>query len=311
MKPLLAHYRELLALTQLYLHREHPPQQIKAVAPAAFAYFQKNGKSPLPSKIKDLPKQPPLPPVQAIKAVPQPAADFSPPPSAKVHSPVQPAQIPLVPETLSPPVKSENRAAPSQPPMNQTQTNKPISHSKALSLEPFSSQAAHDLNEIWKLHRQLFPDLSLSENIPKDAVALKIKNAWLNEQSIPPVVILSFREQEKELAFLKNVAQAVTLRLAQARVISVSKWEKENEWEKLLNFPDLRLVIATDYDLYLNSALMKHYREAPQQGKHYLNRTPLLLLSDLALYLKEHQLKSLLWRAICNEFADSQHAKRG
>ncbi len=71
--------------------------------------------------------------------------------------------------------------------------------------------------------------------------------------------------------------------------------------------PDLRLVIASDYDLYLQPELMKVYREAPQQGKHYLNKTPLLLLSDLSLYLKEPQLKSLLWRAICNEFAAPCH----
>ena len=153
------------------------------------------------------------------------------------------------------------------------------------------------------MHRQLLPDVRVNETIPEDAVALKVKNSWLNEQTIPPVVILSFRGEEKELAFLKNVAHAISLRLAPARVIQASKWEKENGWQAITHSPDLRLVIASDYDLYLQPELMKVYREAPLQGKHYLNKTPLLLLSDLSLYLKEPQLKSLLWRAICNEFA--------
>ena len=71
------------------------------------------------------------------------------------------------------------------------------------------------------------------------------------------------------------------------------------------NSSNLRLIIASDYGLYLQPKLMAYYREVTQQGKHFVNNIPLLLLSDLALYLKEPQLKSLLWRAICKEFAAS------
>jgi hypothetical protein len=304
MKPLLTRYRELLSLAQLYLHREYSRKESKTTDPKTFAHFYKKIGSPLPSLAKDYPKQAPLPIIQTLMPVPTPAANYSPLPSAKAAPRAQ-ISTDLGTPTLA--AKSENKAVLSQPPINQTQMGNFSPHTKNLPLEPLSSLGAQDVSEFWKLHRELFPDLPLSENVPGDSAALKVKNAWLNEQIIPPVVILSFRDCEKELAFLKNVAQAISLRLAKARVISVFKWEKENDWEKLLNSPNLRLIIATDYDLYLKPELMKLYREVPQQGKHYLNRTPLLLLSDLSLYLKEHQLKSLLWRAICNEFAISSY----
>ena len=182
----------------------------------------------------------------------------------------------------------------------------PSINNKGIALEPISAKTRSDLTEYWRLHQQLFPELSLREDIPNDGMALKIKNAWLEEHVIPPVVILSFHSEEKSLTFLKNVAYAISLRFTPAKVIAGAKWEKESGWETLLNTSTLRLIIATDYDLYLQPALMKVYREDPQQGRHYLKNTPLLLLSDLSLYLKEPQLKSLLWRAICNEFATTK-----
>ena len=37
---------------------------------------------------------------------------------------------------------------------------------------------------------------------------------------------------------------------------------------------------------------MKHYRQEPQQGKHYLKKSPLLLLSDLSLSPQRASAKS-------------------
>ncbi len=301
---ILTHYRELLALTQIYLHREYPRHAVKTMDPSAFAYFNKKTAPPISLQSNHQCKPAPLPPAQPLKTQAQTPSPFSPPACPKPPS-AAPIQIESAPS--QPPVKSGKTAAaapPSPPPKAERQ---PPVHAKGLALEPFAAQASHDLSGFWKLHRQFLPEVTVNETIPEDAVALKLKNSWRNEQTIPPVVILSFRGEEKELAFLKNVAHAISLRLAPARVIPASRWEKENGWEGMTQSPDLRLVIASDYDLYLQPELMKVYREAPQQGKHYLNKTPLLLLSDLSLYLKEPQLKSLLWRAICNEFAAPCH----
>lgn len=300
MKELLSHYRELLAQTQLYLHREHSYQTMLPVDPSTFVDY--------PKKVTPTLMQPTFQPKQTTPPVPQPV---------KIQAPVAVLSAPAV--SLKPSILSqvqpnpatpkreesiEHTTAPTPPaPLPQPSVSKPTAHAKKVELEPFTACATQDLSDYWKLHRQLFPDINLTETFPKDCAALKVKNAWQNELIIPPVVILAFRDVEKELVFLRNVAQAISLRLAPARVISASKWGKENGWTNLINSPNLRLVVATDYDLYLQPELMKMYREVPQQGKHYLQNIPLLLLSDLSLYLKEPQLKSLLWRAICNEFA--------
>ena len=160
-----------------------------------------------------------------------------------------------------------------------------------------------DFREQWKLCKEIFPKWNLSEMIPCDKVGQKNKNAWMKKEEIPFFVILSFDDHEPSLRFLKNLSNAITLRLAPASVMSASLLEKNGGWEGLLNSPNLRLIIAGDYGIYCQPKLMRHYKEMPNLGRHFLNKTPLLLLSDPSLYLKEPQLKPLLWRAICNEFA--------
>lgn len=275
----LHHYRELLGLTQLYLHREFEKKSVVGSNPATSHYFRQKLGLKAAHIQQTTPQKPVIP--QAVK--------------------------PFVAQVTPLPVPPQEKPQPTPATKTQVETLKQfIKPTHTVSLEPVASKSSQDFSEFWKLHSELFPHLPLIQNIPKDGAALKIKNSWQEESTIPPVIILSFKENEKEIAFLKNVAQAISLRLAKARVISASKWEKENGWDKLLNAPDLKLLIATDYDLYLRPELMKVYRENSQEGKHALNNIPLLLLSDLSLYLKEPQLKSLLWRAICNEFAASK-----
>jgi hypothetical protein len=309
MTPIKKCYAELLALTQLFLLREYSPAEVKIVDPAIFGFFQKKMKAtPLINQRRSSSKpMPSIPPSQvAPRAMAHPSSTEPPPPEAPPEPLPSPKPEPQPPHPLPPPTQPEPSPPEPQPPIIQDKQNKANFHSKALILETLAVPPTRDQREFWKLFPTLFPELRLSESIPSDSVAQKLKNAWLNDQVIPPVIILSFHQEEKQLNFLKNLAQAISLRLAPARVLSASKWEKENSWEHILNFPHLRLVIASDYGLYTQSALMRFYREIPQQGKHFLNHIPLLLLSDLALYLKEPQLKPLLWRAICNEFAASQ-----
>lgn len=294
-------YHELLALTQVYLFREYSLKGVQAANPETFHFFRKKMAStpsliPVPQHKQN---QQPLQPSASQSAVPLPPAprnELSKPPSEKVLPPQAAAPVktaaPLI--DVAPPALVENKY--------------PVksSGSKEVVLTPLpSSSTQRDHREFWQLFQTQFPTTPLSEVVPADTLAKKIKNAWLNEQMIPPIIILSFHDGEKHLAFLKNIARAITLRLAPARVISAPKLEQEKQWEALLSSTGLRLVIASDYGLYMQPALMKNYREVPQQAKHYLNNIPLLLLSDLSLYLKEPQLKPLLWRAICNEFASA------
>lgn len=215
-------------------------------------------------------------------------------------------------KSISPSSQNCSVGTPECPPKGSQSDRKiyEMNRGKEFHLEPLAPPSPQENSEWWNLSQTLFPEWMLSKTIPSDAIAQKNKNAWLRSQEISPVIILSFHDNEQRQTFLKNIAQAISLRLAPAQVISVSQIEKENGWENTLNSPQLRLIIASDYGLYLHPKLMHLYREIPQQGKHFLNQTPLLLLSDLSLYLKEPQLKPLLWRAICNEFAASQSHRR-
>lgn len=296
-------YNELLTLTQVYLFREFSLKDTQVANPETFHFFKKKLASapsliPIPQHKQN---QQPLQPSASQRNAPLPPAPYprqepSKPPSdtilqPKAASPVKTA-APLIDEV--PPTIAEDKS--------------PVKSagSKEVALTPLpSSSTQRDQREFWQLFQTQFPTTPLSEAVPADTIAKKIKDAWLNEQMIPPIIILSFHDGEKHLAFLKNIARAVSLRLAPARVISAPKIEQEKKWEAMLSSTGLRLVIASDYGLYMQPGLMKNYREVPQQAKHYLNNIPLLLLSDLSLYLKEPQLKPLLWRAICNEFASA------
>lgn len=304
MAPIKQSYVELLNLTQLFLLREHSLGDIKTVDPAVLVFFQKKIKlsSPSPS-IKKTQQIPVIPVIAQNTQIPVRAATIPPSPDPQ---PPQPRPEPTPPEPLPPSTQPEPVIPPTQPPAIQKNLGK-TSKAKEFSLEPLTAAApSRDFREFWKLCQTFFPEWSLSESTPSDAIAQKKKNEWLKNEEISPVVILSFHDNEQQLAFLKNIAQAISLRLAPAQVLSVSKLEKENSWKNVLDSPHLRLVIANDYGLYLQPKLMHFYREVPHQGKHFLNQIPLLLLSDLSLYLKEPQLKPLLWRAICNEFSALQ-----
>lgn len=305
-------YKELLSLTQLFLLREYHLKEVKPVDPAIFAFLRK--KMATPESVQESP-QPLSKPIQPAQFAQIPTRATTVPPSPDPHPPktrpepmppVKPEPIP--PQPLPPPSQPEPPSPNPQLPAIQDKLGKTNLDSKKFTLEPLAAPtASSDQSEFWKLFPNLFPDMVLCGSIPNDSVAQKLKNVWLDNQVIPPVIILSFHDEERQLTFLKNLARAISLRLAPARVLSASKLEKEKGWENVLKSSSLRLVIASDYGLYLQPGLMHFYREVPQQGKHFLNHLPLLLLSDLSLYLKDPQLKSLLWRAICNEFAASQH----
>lgn len=281
-------YAELIALTQLYLLREYSLNDKQVADPQTYAFF----KQILPKEV--IPRSPVQPPIVKQAAKPTmtlPPSSPSPPPSLP---PVEPPPEPTKPEP-----QPEKPIAAS--------TN--IKKSYLIALEPLLNSNPLDCKEIKQIFKEQLPQHPILEEIPSDQAAKKIKQAWQIEQNIPPIIILSFNEQEKSRAFLHAMADAISRHLAPARVLSGPQIEKEKKWDVILKAKDLRLVIASDYGLYLLPELMKCYKETPKQAKHYLYQTPLLLLSDLTLYLKEPQLKPLLWKAICSEFNASRSSQ--
>lgn len=261
-------FLNLLSLTQLYIFQEYEGQIIS----------KKNLKSPVPS----------LNPETSVEKV-----KFQASPIDTVPKPLpQPTQGPILPES----VKIE------VPPPVQDMA-KPVQSKNFLSFEPLQETALkREESDFRALFKHNFPQYPLMESIPDDTLAKKKMLAWSYEREIPPVLLFSFSEDERQLSFLKNIAMAITLHFIPARALA----GKKMEWNTLLNNPALKLIIISDHELYSQPGLMAHYQEIPQHGKHFLQKIPLLLLSDLDLYLKETQLKPLLWRAICRELSSRQ-----
>jgi hypothetical protein len=290
MKPIRKSYLELLQLTQLYLLREFSLQDFKTVDPSVHAFFLKKLKPRTPpsvpiKKIESTPIEPNLPP--APKPVPAAILPQKTSPSLPPPQPV--ADISDSPSSLSTPPKLETVIA--AVPIAQKSSDK----NQTFLLEPMQAPEPANFHELWKICPNIFPHWPLSKTILAPALPKKA--------NLPVVIILAFNDQEPQLTFLTQIARAISLRLAPAQVRLTSQLEKENNLTKLWASTETRLIIAPDYGLYSQTQLMQYYRQDPQQGKHYLNQIPLLLLSDLSLYFKDPQLKSLLWRTICNEFA--------
>lgn len=306
-------YSELIALTQLYMLREYSSDQLLESSASSFQFFKQK------LKTHPLPESKPLPPNSSFEK-PSLNKNTPPPPSTPRAidrpPPQQSPRPPLVPvqdateklQKASAPVEK----APILPQQAQTLDTAPVRPAKneekppskpSFNLEPLPPPSPINFQDFREFVKTTAPSCVLHEQIPCDLHAKKMKERWKTEKEIPPVVILSFNEQKDHMALLNNIAKAITLQLAPAKVISGHRLEQEKKWEEMLNSPGLRLVIASDYGLYLLPDLMKHYKESAKSARHFLKTTPLLLLSDISLYLKEPQLKPLLWRAICNEFA--------
>lgn len=188
----------------------------------------------------------------------------------------------------------------------QTKKSEPKEKKTLLQLEPLTSPPPAQDIEMSRTIGEILPGYITKKPLPSDLSAKDRILAWKEENIISPVIILAFSAHEKQLEFLKNLAKAISICLAPAKLLSAQKIEEEQKWDALLASSKLKLIIGSDYGMYSQPLLMKHYREQTKAGKHALGKVPLLLLSDISLYLKEPKLKSLLWRAICMEMPKTE-----
>lgn len=280
-------YAELLHLTEIYLLRECSAQA---------KFLQKSAPINTTSEIKK------EEPEQAFKEVDSPAIFvISSPPSVTSEEILSKGEITEAPQNVSIPSQAESKPEIAKQ-VNSVATTEPEKKIKKFILEPITPlPPPKDYQEIGKLFAPFFPREALASEIPDDTRAQKNKNMWMEKLLPPAVIILSFQKGEEEPKFLKNIARSISLSLGPTKIVSATSAEEENGWKKWLTAKDIRLIIASDYEIYLNTGLMQFYRKEAG-GRHFLHNIPLLLLSDLSLYLKNPELKPLLWRAICNEF---------
>lgn len=147
---------------------------------------------------------------------------------------------------------------------------------------------------------RLFPGISLHEHPPVISTEGIHANDVERVEKAAPILILSFSSNEKSSSFIGNIARAVSLMLAPVLVLSV---KQSRNWPCILHSSEVRLIIAEEEAIFTQPALQSVYKNSPEEGKHFLDRIPLLLLPKLSVYFEQPSVKSLLWRTIRNEFS--------
>jgi hypothetical protein len=279
-------YQELVAFAQLYLFQEYTVEEWLIADSKTHQEFREYARQQ-----KSQSASAPLP-------IP-----------LKVENPTTPAITP--PTVKSPPTYVEKpknsiqaslpKSPPSPPPLSSPQTVPAFQASnKLFNLEPLSGKTEIDFSSIRKYMQEKCPNQLILNEIPSDTEAKKIKNQWQMPATEPEIIILAYNEGPKQLIFLENIAKAIQQLSVHAVVISAHKIEQEKGWESLLKSGRLRLVISSHHGMQILPGLMKHYNEIAKQGKQFLDRIPLCLLTDVSIYIKEPKLKIPLWQSIKN-----------
>lgn len=277
-------YRELLALTQIFLLEEYSLQERIPADQTTYEDFKryalKNKAAPAPiAKETIISRQP-------VEVIRSPAAVNTPSPQQPIEQAGSPPVVIQEPTPLPATSKSKEDVA------------KEEKSTSFFELEPLKASEPLDLSDFRSIIKEKFPQQPYIEAIPSDSDAKRINSAWELEKMAPEVMVLFFQETPKHRAFLNNLCRAIQSLGIHAALSSAAKCEQELSWDSLLKSKNLRLVIASDYAIYTLPELMKHYKEAPKKGRQQLGSVPLFLLSDLSFYLKEPSLKPSLWKAL-------------
>jgi hypothetical protein len=153
-------------------------------------------------------------------------------------------------------------------------------------------------SDIEEIIQKISPNLKLIKNTLDDKIAKEIASSWKIKNKKINIAILSFEEPSKKFLFLKNLSLAINVYFPNTKIVSAIELERENRWSDFLSLNPLKLIIACDYSIWKLKNLIKHYRELPATKEIFLNKTPLFMLPDISLYLKEPLLKKSLWLSI-------------
>jgi hypothetical protein len=195
-----------------------------------------------------------------------------------VHKPVQePIRQPIAKKPLLEPVVAEEK--PSPPPVKTERT----------ATTPFA--------QIKTSLQRIAPHLSLIDEVPDDMVAKKVASSWKEKIPDVDVVLLACHMDSETLEFLKNLGKAIDTHLAKAKIIPADKLEKEGRWDVFLQKNSFRLIVAS-HGMQELRGLMSFYHAIPSQSQLFLDKIPLLALSEAAVY-KSIDHKASLWKTLC------------
>lgn len=290
-------YEQLIAQLKEHIAQEFPKGAWLETSRSNYHYFlELASKAPQPVAAKPLYTAPQAktPPAQARnESAKAPAAAYAP------VSPKSSNDSPLPAAKQEPILQSDSKSSQAEPasssPKTAKEAIKPSPQSKTILLEAPPPSTPPEFKELRAFFQSKLPSVLLSDTIADDRQAKQLACRWKSPTA--EICILSFNELPKEQAFLSNLETALSRCLGTAKIYSAPKIESDNGWEKFLSCDNLRLVIASNYNLHTLPGLMKYYREEAT-GKHTLGKIQLYLLSDLALYMQQPALKASLWKAL-------------
>jgi hypothetical protein len=222
---------------------------------------------------------------RTLKKEPEAAIKAEPAPTPKAALAPQPPQKKEKPQPLPPPISiplpSEKPSMPAPPRVSQNER----------------------FEDLRKLFAKISPQLRILDDIPKDDIAKQISERWKTRNQAAKLSLLYHQESEPHRLLLEHLAQALDVAFGGARLIQCNSIENEKQWEAFLSVPELESVIICDSTLWQLPNLLQYYREVPSHSERFLQKTPLFLLPDLSLYLKDPLLKRSLWKALCQKIA--------
>lgn len=295
---------ELAALTQIYLLQNNTAQGRLLTDPKTFEFFQADAK-----KRKSVPQNIiPQTTIQNDKVTQDLSSSTAVsriiPPVPKLAPKHNRLPLPL-PQPTQQSVKHDpniDTSLISQSAIEESSTAKDEKKSNKkktfFELDPPKLIDTPDLNDIKQAVLIHLPGQKVIDEILSDQSVKSTFANWKDSALASEVVILSFNDNSKQNAFLFNIALAIKHQLASATVVSALQIDQEQGWEQLLQSKKLRLIIAAGHAIQAIPGAMQYYREMPKQGKSFLSKAPLYLISDIALYFKEPQLKSSLWQVL-------------
>ncbi|HLB52146.1 MAG TPA: hypothetical protein VJK48_00345 [Chlamydiales bacterium] len=161
--------------------------------------------------------------------------------------------------------------------------------------------AVNRFSSLKEVIAKAIPSLAIFEQIPNDALAKKIATRWKAKNQAAPISLLFFEEPPPYKMFLEELATALEVYFGACSLIQAESIEREKQWDSFLGREELRLIIISDATLWQLPTLRTFYKEVPASSLRFLQKAPLFLLPDPALYFKDSFLKRSLWDVLCKK----------
>lgn len=291
-------YAELVALAQLYFFQEYPTGGFLNAERETYQYFKEYAISQKKISSPQIENSPPSidPSIhknQPVKNSIQLGVGISQHRNTYVKTSPEPGEKLRVEEEEH--IKPQLEKTPPQELLSQQ--IEPVKKNLKKRPDKFIPEAIKntpelDYAELRQIFMEKFPHIPVLDEIPSGSNNLPPKLS-----DIVQVIILTYHENDNTRTFIQNLANAITTHLGPVQILDAEQTEKANGWEDLIKKNGLRLIISSYAGMQSFPGLMKHFKEA-KNGCHLIGKTPICLLSDINIYLKEPHLKRPLWQSI-------------